>query len=92
MQRIIWKGKIMQEFITSRQSALDYEAARHTSGELLRKVWKRFGEQFIASIAAVTLSFATIGGAIVAPLERHPVAASAVNPVDQFVRDYTLLA
>jgi hypothetical protein len=38
------------------------------------------------------LSFATIGGAIVAPLERHPAAASAVNPVDQFVRDYTLLA
>jgi hypothetical protein len=92
MQRIIWKGKIMQEFLTSRQSALDYEAALHGSGELLRKAWKRFGTQLLASIAAVTLSFATIGGAIVAPLQQQPVAASAVNPVDQFVHPYVLLA
>jgi hypothetical protein len=38
------------------------------------------------------LSFATIGGAIVAPLQQQPVAASAVNPVDQFVHPYVLLA
>ena len=92
MQRTKPKGKIMHYPITSRQSAQDYEAALLLSGQLALKAWKRFGAQVFASLAAFTLTFVTIGGAIVAPLDHTAAATKHADPMEQFVRGHTLLA
>lgn len=86
------KGKIMQEFFASRQSAKDYEAALKASGELVRRAWKRFGAQLLALIAAFTISLAAIGGAIMMPLDQTQVSEQAGNPIDQFVHPRQLFA
>ena len=70
----------MQEFLTTRQSAQDYEAALLLQAQFVSKAWKRFGAQLLASLAAFTLTFATIGGAIVTPIDHTPVAAQDKAP------------
>lgn len=77
----------MQEFVITRQSARDYDAALRGSAKVARNAWNHFGIRLFASVAALMISIATIGGVIVAPLELA-AQGKAANPGDRLAHDY----
>jgi hypothetical protein len=84
MPRIKTKGKIMQYPVTSRQSAQDYEAALLLQAQVLSKAWRRFGAQAFASLAALFISVATIGGVAMLPIEpASAVKTNSASPATQ---------